>query len=471
MVSQFRKWVERKKRLACSSAAMGFFILTNAAWCQPRDQPAPNQDALLRPTLLPPVPTAPRESEPIQSEAREILSASALVAEVLARNPNLSQMIAAFEAASARYPQVRALDDPMVGGMIAPRSFNSSRVDPGYRIEVSQKLPFPGKRQWKGQAALAEAGAAQGDVDDTRLQLIESTKIAFYDYFFIDRSLAVNGEGLRLLKEFKGNAETRYRTGQAPQQDVLQAEVELGRQRERQVLLERMRKVAIARINTLRSAEPNEPLPPPPQSLQPPFGLPSQDSLLALARGQRPDLRAVRHRIAVEQASFALALKEYYPDIEISAAYDTIMGNGQSNNLAPQAGIRMNVPLWQGKRSGAVAEARAKIAQKSAELQSKINQVNLQVAEAYEQLVESARVLELYAKSISPAAREGVKAAQTAYVTGKSPFTTLIEAQRSLVGVQDREYEATSDYFRRLATLERAVGGSLSVIESDRPKR
>jgi cobalt-zinc-cadmium efflux system outer membrane protein len=469
MVPQFCKTGLRRKAFVCCFAALGPFMIADSARCQPSGPR--NIEASDQPSLLPPVVAVPKETKAADPQPNDVLSVSALVAEVLARNPNLSQMVAAFEAANARYPQVRALDDPMLGGMFAPKSFNSSRVDPGYRIEVSQKLPFPGKRQLKGQAALSEASAAQGDVEDTRLQLIESTKIAFYDYFFVDRSLAVNEEGLRLLKEFKENAETRYRTGQAPQQDVLQAEVEFGRQRERQVLLERMRKVALARINTLRSAEPNEPLPPPPQSLQPLFGLPSQETLLGLARGQRPDLQAVQHRIAVEQASFALALKEYYPDIEISAAYDTIMGNGQMNNLAPQVGIRMNVPLWQGKRGGAVAEARAKIAQKAAELQSKINAVNLQVAEAYEQLIESERVLALYAKSIAPAAKEGVKAAQTAYVTGKSPFTVLIEAQRTLVGVQDRQYEATSDYFRRLATLERAVGGSLFFVESHGHKR
>ena len=46
-------------------------------------------------------------------------------------------------------------------------------------------------------------------------------------------------------------------------------------------------------------------------------------------------------------------------------------------------------------------------------------------------------------------------------VAGKAPFLTLIEAQRNLVSLRDRHYEATADYFRRQATLERAIGGSL----------
>src|ERR1043166_4558197 len=141
---------------------------------------------------------APIEMGAVQ--AKGTLSIDALIAEVLARNPNLEQMTAAWQAASARYPQVRALDDPMVGAMFAPSSFGSNSVDSGYRIEVSQKLQFPGKLRLRGQAALAEAGAAQDDVADMRVQLIESAKLAFYQYYLVERASAVNEESVQLLK-------------------------------------------------------------------------------------------------------------------------------------------------------------------------------------------------------------------------------------------------------------------------------
>src|SRR5262249_19709294 len=160
------------------------------------------------------------------------------------------------------------LDDPMFGTMIAPASFGSNAVEPGYRLELSQKLPYPGKRELRGQNALAEANAAGHDVDDMRLHLIESTRIAFYDYYLVYPAIAVNEESLRLLREHKGNAETRYKTGLVPQQDILQADVEIGRQRERGLTLERMRRVAAARINTLLHLPPTAPLPPPPERLE-----------------------------------------------------------------------------------------------------------------------------------------------------------------------------------------------------------
>src|SRR5262249_37899240 len=135
-----------------------------------------------------------------------------LVAQVLARNPTLAQLNAAAQAVAARYPQVTSLDDPMVGTMLAPASLGSNSVEFGCRVEVLQKYPFPGKRDLRGQNALAEANAAGHDVEDMRLQLIESAKDGFYEYFLVQRGLAVNEESLRLLKEFRRVAQERYET-------------------------------------------------------------------------------------------------------------------------------------------------------------------------------------------------------------------------------------------------------------------
>jgi outer membrane protein TolC len=118
-------------------------------------------------------------------------------------------MVATWQAASARYPQVVSLDDPMFTTAVAPASIGSNNVEFGYRLELSQKYPFPGKRTVRGQAALSEADAAGHDIDDIRLQLIESTKSAFYDYYLVGRALAVNQEVLDLLKEFRRYEETR----------------------------------------------------------------------------------------------------------------------------------------------------------------------------------------------------------------------------------------------------------------------
>jgi len=284
----------------------------------------------------------------------------------------------------------------------------------------------------------------------------------------VARALEVNEEGLKLLREFRDNAETRYRATVAPRQDVLQADVEIGKQQERHLTRERMRQVAIARLNTLMHLPPNLPLPPPPKTITLAGPLPPPEALRQAAVARRPDLKALTDHLAAEQATLGLAHKELYPDVEVMAAYDTFW---QEKQLRAQVGVRVNLPARLGRRYAAISEAQAKIAERQAQLARQIDQVNFEVQQAFEQVVESERTVRLYEATVLPAARENVEAAQSAYTTGKVPFLSLIEAQRNRVGLYDRYYEALADYHRRSATLERTIGGPLAPSPQAPPAR
>jgi cobalt-zinc-cadmium efflux system outer membrane protein len=144
------------------------------------------------------------------------------------------------------------------------------------------------------------------------------------------------------------------------------------------------------------------------------------------------------------------------------AAYDSFwQGKDDERSLRPQIGLRLNLPVRLERRRAAVAEARARLAQRQAELARQTDQVNFEVQQAYEQARESGQAVRLYEQTILPAAEANVKAAQTAYVTGKVPFLSLIEAERNVVGLRDRGYEVTAESFRRRAALARATAGPL----------
>jgi outer membrane protein TolC len=286
----------------------------------------------------------------------------ALVGQVLARNPSLAQVVGAWQAARARYPQVTSLEDPMFEGTIGPGTIapDDSGVRFAYRVEVAQKLPYPGKRRLRGQNALAEASAAGHDVDDMRLQLVESARDAFYDYYLAERALEVNGENLRLLEQYRADLARRYERNLAPLEDVAQARVEVGREQDRRLGLVATRQIAIARINTLLHLPPDSSLPAPPRQLTPSDGLPELAELRALAVARRPDLKALADHLAADKASLALACKEFYPDFEPFVMYDRFMGNMPDNrDLAAMLGVRMNLPVYRPRRYGAVAEAEA----------------------------------------------------------------------------------------------------------------
>lgn len=378
----------------------------------------------------------------------------------LMRSPTLDQMRATAAAAQARYPQAVSLDDPLLGFSTAPGSAWSQNTSYAARTELTQKIPFPGKRGLRGQVAQAEANAAERGVDEARLLLIESVLNGFSDYYFTEQALVVNADNLKFLQEFRRNAETRYKNGQVSQQDVLQAEVEIARQQERTLFLERTRQVAKARLNTLMHLSPDSPLPPPDKT-PPSTETPDARELRDRAFAARPDLKALADRTAAEEASVELALREYKPDVELLAAYDSFWQGTGGRPLQWQVGAKINLPVRLARRGAAVSEAQAKVTQRRAELSRLKVQINLQVQETFEMLRESDKVVRLYDRTLLPAAEANIKEAQSSYVNGKIPFVSLIEAQRSLIGLKDRYYETLAEAVRRRAALERAVGDSI----------
>ena len=97
----------------------------------------------------------------------------------------------------------------MLSVTMGPATFRSNTVNPAYRVGIEQKLPFPGKLRLRGEAAQAEAMLLVWTWT-TCSQLIQGAQDAFYEYYFVTRSLEVSSENLLLLKKFRENAKSRY---------------------------------------------------------------------------------------------------------------------------------------------------------------------------------------------------------------------------------------------------------------------
>jgi outer membrane protein TolC len=384
----------------------------------------------------------------------DTLDESRLVAEVLARNPSVQAMIAAWEAAAERYPQDVALDDPMLDVNVGPGSWGSSDVKSAYMVMVSQKFPWPGKRQMRGAVADSQASGAASQIDDIQLRLAEMTRLAYYDYFAASRELALNGDNLREMREFRETAAAKLRASLVTQQDVLQADVELALLERRRNELARQTRVAAARINTLLHRDAAYPLPPPPSELAASKPVPSLDELRILATQRRPDVAALAAQIQADDTTLALAYREFYPDLELYAKYDAFW---QEDPLRTAVGVNVNLPLNKSRRCAAVREAQSRLRQHRAEYERLVDEIANDLHASYERLAESRRTLQLFADRIIPAAGLNVQSARAGYTAGKVDFLRLIESQRQFIALREQQVETLSDYHRRLAELERTA--------------
>jgi len=393
-------------------------------------------------------------AETLLFEGKAELSLVRLVAAVLSRNPGLPAVQAAWEVAGTRIEQVSALDDPRLSYKIAPETAGVSGLDFGQKVELSQKIPWPGKLGLRGEAAQYKADAVHQNLEALRLQLVARTKMLFADWYFVHESIRINRINQDLLKEFQGIAITRYSTGLATKQDALRADVELKLLEHRSIVLERERRALLTRMNTLLNRTPDDPIPLP-QKLPEPALLKDAVSLRGQALQSRPELKAQMAHIQGFETRTKLAQREFYPDFNLSAGYNSLWDRTEKRFTL---GVGINIPLDQSKRRAAESEAHAKLKQAqwdNIDLSAKIEE---EVQIAYDRVQESRHVLVLYRNQLLPLAEENLNAAKADYQAGSGDFLALISAEKNLMQTQLQAEWALTDAHRRLAEIERAVG-------------
>jgi len=385
-----------------------------------------------------------------------VLDRRVLVQYVLERNPTVRAARFAWRAALARYPQATALEDPLLGAGVAPRSIESGSVNEAPKFDLSQKFPFPGKLRLRGEAAIGEAEAASHEHAAVRLRLATMASLLFDDYYLATRSLEINAEHVALLEEFQRIATTRYEAGEASQQDPIQAEVQRTHALHREVVLETSLRVTAEQINALLRRPPKAALPPPPRRIVVPTdSLDVAEDLIEQALVEKPELAAVASRVSAEESRVALARREYFPDFTVVGSYNRLW---QEDDLQPFVGLQLNVPLQLGRRKAAVDEAEARLEAARSQRLAVEDDVRLAVQSGVDRLAEARHVERLYRDQLLPAARDHVDAARAGFETGRNSFLALIDAERNLLNVGLGHEEAIANLGRRRAELDRARG-------------
>lgn len=385
------------------------------------------------------------------------LDREVLIRAIIAHNPSIESAKAALRAALAEYPQVTALPDPMLEYELAPLSIGSSDVRFGQVAQLGQRFPWPGKLSLAGEVALAEAEGAKEALSRTRLELAVLGSSLYDAYYAVARSLELNEEHRGLVEEIKAAAAAQYAAARAPQQDVLQAEVELAHVLHRDVVLGARRAVIVARLNGLLHRRPDAPLPPPPALLSPALEPPPPSGALqAEAMERRPELRAIRARIGGRRSAVALAKRRYFPDFGVMASYNSMWGQEAHRWMT---GVSFDLPFVQiGARSAGVEQAEARLSESEAALVRMEDDVRVEVESARERLVEAQHVVHLYRTRLLPAVGAQIEAARVGYETGQNSFQALIDAERSLRTLELEYQDALAQVGVRQAELSRAIG-------------
>ena len=378
----------------------------------------------------------------------------ALIAEALARNPDVAAAQAAIKAAHTRPGQVSARPDPMVSVTYtndgwAPSLGSMSMTTLG--VMVSQDLPYGGKRQQRADLAMSEALQSEPALARARLGIEAAVTRAYYGLLLARELTELTGEQRELWRQIEIVTRGRYAVGQGAQQDVLRVQVEVTRIEQRAIEQASEAELRLAELNRLLARPIDARVDTSAKLTLRPMTTSLPDAI-EQARTVSPDLVAARLAAATERSVLALAQLDFKPDFSVQAGY---MNRG---GLAPMwlAGFGVSWPRDKAKRESAVAESQLRSERDNRVIDSMDLQLRLRTQQRYTRARTAEKIVDLYDQGIVPQDRMTVEAAISNYQSGRVPFVSVLEAVTSLYADRWTRENLVADHARLLASLREA---------------
>lgn len=378
-------------------------------------------------------------------------------------NPQLEAAFNRWKAALEMVSQARTLPDPRFNYGYFIQEVET-RVGPQeQRVGLSQMFPWFGKLKLRGEAALEGANAMQQQYEAAKLRLFDEVKQAYYELYYVGRAVGVAMDNVDLLKQLEEIARSKYESGTAEHGDVIKAQVELDKLRDRLRTLQDFKHPVTARLNAAlnRPAESALPFP----TNHSPGVLPSGTAQLQeQLKSSNPELKSLDFLAGKDKAAIALARKEFYPDVTLGVDYvqtgeARMAGVSDSGKDPVMVGFSVNIPLWWSKYRAGVREAETRYEATQQDRLDRANRLSTDLQLALFKYQDAERKIALYRDALIPKANQNLEVILRSFEAGRSDFLSLIDAERILLEFQLTYERAVADREQGLATVEKLVGG------------
>ncbi len=410
--------------------------------------------------LLPSSSNAP--SPPAASTSLAELTASAL-----ATHPSILAAHQRVAAAQNRIPQATALEDPVAGTTFWPihsQALQTAGGRYGQQFSLSQKVPWPAKRDARGAIAAREVQIAMADMTRIQREITESVRLAYYELWLADELIRIVNDNQSLAEDLTRVSAARYQTG-GSQQDVLRAELESDRLEEQLITLRQQKEQARADLGSL-VGQPTTLMPTAYTDLSIEEAAPQLDELIGEAEQCNPTLQGLAAEIARDRAKETLACLQQYPDFQLGLGYAVV--SDDVNVLSPVANghdninfsVGVTLPVWRDKINAGMREAAhtrsSTLQRRQAERDKVRGQLRRQVASAYAAIEQ----LALIRGRLIPRTEQTLEITFADYQGKRSEFTDLVATYRELLALQVQVARTKATLASTLAQIERTVGCS-----------
>ncbi len=362
-----------------------------------------------------------------------------------------------------KIPQMRAYPDPQIGVMqmmIPTRSLDLGQAEQT-EVQISQMIPYPGKRGLKGQIALKGAEMIKEEYEAKKREVKTKVKSSYYNLFMVYKSMEIVSQHIELVKQLFEVAKTRYAVGKAEQQDILKSQVEIAKLYNKLIELNQKREKVEAMINMLLN-----------RPIESTLGAPSEldvdafkvelEELRQIALENRPELKRANLSIDKEKTAYLLAKKQYKPNFMVE--YKRNIRHGMPDTWG--AMVMINLPwIFKKKYDAGVKETEFMVESSKNMYSAMKNMTYSEIEDNYTAAQAAYEQANVYKTSIIPLAEQTLNASRVSYETGKVNFLTLIDNQRMLLNFQLAYFQEIVNFKKHLAELERVIGVDLDLYK------
>jgi outer membrane protein TolC len=327
-------------------------------------------------------------------------------------------------------------------------------------LGLSQRIPYPGKRDLKREIAERNSDSVGHAYEETVNRVARDVKTTYLDLALVQESGRVVTQNRAIVGHLLKIVEGRHEVARAAQVDVLRAQTQLSRLSEERIKVDRERPMLESELNRLlgrpsHTAAPLAMLPPLDRSVA---GAPAaHDSVWA----DRPQLRALQAMVGRSERALELARRDRYPDFDLRFSYGQrdSMPDGTRRADLVSVSVAINLPVWRAtKTEPRIAEAQAMhdqaVSLYEAQRIDTSTKVHHQMATA-EQALRAAR---LYRDEILPQARLTFEAALSSYQQNRGELAPIFDVQMSILNAELGYAAALVAYQKALAEIEFLTG-------------
>lgn len=374
---------------------------------------------------------------------------SAYLTYALLNNPEVEAAYFEWAAGVERITTARSLPDPALT-FEADIGDTVTALLPGLMLE----LPGPGKLRAAGDVAAAESTGLYFRFEQEVLRTADRLKAAYYRLHFLEENVRVQKDVFELLETIEELARHQNAAGKVTLQDVLRAQIERDQLATQIANLEDSRQPLLAEFKAALGLERHDPDPPAPSSFEPSPGDPDSEALWASAVRRNPALRAMEAAVRRAEAALDLARKTGVPDFTIGFEADA-----KASPVFYRPSASMTLPIWRDKIEAAIAEAEAQKRAAEARLSSEQIELATELAALLFAYRESVRTIDLLSNRLVPKARQSLDVARAGYVTGRTGFLDLIDAEESLLSFELSLIESRTQRELSLSSLSLVIAG------------